>query len=77
MYTGKKVFLDFGEYVLSNKFYVRLVIKTNLILFFKGVGPTAQRAAVITAVELPIYDICKHRLIQENLLEDTVFNHFV
>ena len=43
----------------------------------KGVGPTAQRAAVITAVELPIYDICKHRLIQGNLIGDTVSNHFV
>ncbi|EFX82458.1 mitochondrial uncoupling protein Bmcp-like [Daphnia pulex] len=44
---------------------------------WRGVGPTAQRAAVITAVELPIYDICKHRLIQGNVMGDTVSNHFV
>lgn len=42
-----------------------------------GVGPTAQRAAVLTAVELPIYDICKHRLIKSGYVGDTVFNHFI
>lgn len=47
------------------------------LLIIQGVGPTAQRAAVITAVELPIYDVCKHRLIQSQLIGDTVSNHFV
>ncbi|XP_076657262.1 uncoupling protein Bmcp mitochondrial [Halictus rubicundus] len=42
---------------------------------WKGVGPTAQRAAVIAAVELPIYDYTKHKLIA--FLEDSVTNHFL
>ncbi|XP_078034894.1 uncoupling protein Bmcp mitochondrial [Augochlora pura] len=42
---------------------------------WKGVGPTAQRAAVIAAVELPIYDYTKNKLIA--FLEDSVTNHFL
>ncbi|XP_033226845.1 mitochondrial uncoupling protein Bmcp [Belonocnema kinseyi] len=42
---------------------------------WRGVGPTAQRAAVIAAVELPIYDFSKNRLIY--ILGDSVSNHFV
>ncbi|XP_076666703.1 uncoupling protein Bmcp mitochondrial [Andrena cerasifolii] len=42
---------------------------------WRGVGPTAQRAAIIAAVELPIYDYSKNRLMA--LLEDSVSNHFV
>jgi len=41
---------------------------------WRGVGPTAQRAAIIAAVELPVYDGVKHRL-QESL-GDTTLNHF-
>ncbi|XP_077300326.1 uncoupling protein Bmcp mitochondrial [Arctopsyche grandis] len=41
---------------------------------WRGVGPTAQRAAVIAAVELPVYDLCKQRLM--GLLGDSVTNHF-
>ncbi|CAH2065732.1 unnamed protein product, partial [Iphiclides podalirius] len=29
---------------------------------WRGVGPTSQRAALIAAVELPVYDACKRRL---------------
>lgn len=36
---------------------------------WRGVGPTSQRAAIIAAVELPVYDICKHYLL------DTIGNH--
>ncbi|EFA03336.1 mitochondrial uncoupling protein Bmcp [Tribolium castaneum] len=42
---------------------------------WKGVSPTAQRAAVIAAVELPVYDFCKSRLI--NTFGDNIANHFV
>ncbi|XP_015509262.1 mitochondrial uncoupling protein Bmcp [Neodiprion pinetum] len=42
---------------------------------WKGVGPTAQRAAIIAAVELPIYDYSKQKLL--NTLGDSVANHFV
>jgi len=44
---------------------------------WRGVVPTAQRAAVLTAIELPIYDFSKHWLIRSNIMGDTVSNHFV
>ncbi|KAF7285005.1 hypothetical protein GWI33_012321 [Rhynchophorus ferrugineus] len=42
---------------------------------WRGVSPTAQRAAVIAAVELPVYDFCKNYLL--NVLGDNASNHFV
>lgn len=42
---------------------------------WRGVGPTAQRAAVIAAVELPIYDFTKNKLI--DIIGNNVTNHFV
>lgn len=42
---------------------------------WRGVGPTAQRAAVIAAVELPVYDLCKHRLM--GVFGNHVSNHFI
>ncbi|XP_017890043.1 mitochondrial uncoupling protein Bmcp [Ceratina calcarata] len=42
---------------------------------WRGVGPTAQRAAIIAAVELPIYDYSKKKL--TSVLGDSVSNHFV
>lgn len=42
---------------------------------WKGVSPTAQRAAVIAAVELPVYDFCKGHLM--NAFGDQVANHFI
>ncbi|KAL1124085.1 hypothetical protein AAG570_001855 [Ranatra chinensis] len=42
---------------------------------WRGVGPTSQRAAVIAAVELPVYDFCKHALL--STFGDKITNHFV
>lgn len=42
---------------------------------WRGVNPTAQRAAVIAAVELPVYDFCKSYLIAS--LGDRITNHFI
>ncbi|CAK9822937.1 Mitochondrial uncoupling protein Bmcp [Anthophora retusa] len=42
---------------------------------WRGVGPTAQRAAIIAAVELPIYDYSKKKFMA--FLGDSVSNHFV
>lgn len=42
---------------------------------WRGVGPTAQRAAIIAAVELPVYDFCKESLLER--LGNTVTNHFI
>jgi solute carrier family 25 protein 14/30 len=46
-----------------------------IILVLQGVGPTAQRAAFIAAVELPVYDWCKHQLM--DVLGNHVSNHFM
>lgn len=42
---------------------------------WRGVGPTAQRAVVIAAVELPVYDFCKLHLM--DTFGDRVSNHFM
>ncbi|XP_014251708.1 mitochondrial uncoupling protein Bmcp isoform X2 [Cimex lectularius] len=42
---------------------------------WRGVGPTSQRAAVIAAVELPVYDFCKHQLMER--FGDNITNHFI
>ncbi|CAH1961448.1 unnamed protein product [Acanthoscelides obtectus] len=42
---------------------------------WRGVNPTAQRAAVIAAIELPIYDFCKRWL--KTFFGDTATNHFI
>lgn len=42
---------------------------------WRGVGPTAQRAAVIAAVELPVYDMCKQHLM--GTFGDKISNHFI
>ena len=38
---------------------------TLFTLILQGVGQTAQRAGVIVGVELPLYDICKHKFISK------------
>uniref|UniRef100_A0A673G0T1 Kidney mitochondrial carrier protein 1-like n=1 Tax=Sinocyclocheilus rhinocerous TaxID=307959 RepID=A0A673G0T1_9TELE len=44
---------------------------------WRGVIPTAQRAAIVVGVELPVYDITKKHLIRSGLMGDTVFTHFI
>lgn len=43
----------------------------------QGVGPTAQRAAIVVGVELPAYDMIKRYLLKNEILGDTKSNHFV
>ncbi|XP_075055832.1 kidney mitochondrial carrier protein 1 isoform X1 [Mixophyes fleayi] len=43
----------------------------------KGVSLTAQRAAIVVGVELPVYDITKKHLILSGLMGDTVYTHFL
>lgn len=54
-----------------NNIYIILYTKVCM----QGVGPTAQRAAIIAAVELPIYDYSKKKFMV--LLGDSISNHFV
>lgn len=42
---------------------------------YRGVMPTSQRAMTIAAVELPVYDFCKHYLL--DTVGDRPVNHFI
>ncbi|XP_054717931.1 kidney mitochondrial carrier protein 1-like [Uloborus diversus] len=44
---------------------------------WRGVCPTAQRAAVCAGVELPVYDITKRNLILSGAMADNVSTHFL
>ncbi|XP_059993052.1 brain mitochondrial carrier protein 1 isoform X3 [Lagenorhynchus albirostris] len=44
---------------------------------WRGVVPTAQRAAIVVGVELPVYDITKKHLILSGVVGDTILTHFV
>lgn len=43
----------------------------------QGVIPTAQRAAIVVGVELPVYDITKKHLIGSGMMGDTIMTHFM
>lgn len=43
----------------------------------QGVIPTAQRAAIVVGVELPVYDITKKHLLGSGVMGDTVLTHFM
>lgn len=43
---------------------------------WRGVGPTAQRAAIVVGVELPAYDVIKRYLLNHGIMGDTKYNHF-
>ncbi|XP_069496164.1 kidney mitochondrial carrier protein 1 isoform X2 [Ambystoma mexicanum] len=44
---------------------------------WKGVSLTAQRAAIVVGVELPVYDLTKKHLIMSGFMGDTVYTHFL
>ncbi|KAH0624423.1 hypothetical protein JD844_031844 [Phrynosoma platyrhinos] len=44
---------------------------------WKGVSLTAQRAAVVVGVELPVYDLAKKHIIMSGFMGDTVYTHFI
>ncbi|XP_061654113.1 kidney mitochondrial carrier protein 1-like isoform X4 [Phyllopteryx taeniolatus] len=44
---------------------------------WKGVSLTAQRAAIVVGVELPVYDITKKRLILSGHMGDNAYTHFL
>lgn len=43
---------------------------------WRGVIPTAQRATVITCVELPAYDFFKKLILKHKLMDDNVYTYF-
>ncbi|KAJ6661723.1 hypothetical protein lerEdw1_013245, partial [Lerista edwardsae] len=44
---------------------------------WKGVSLTAQRAAIVVGVELPVYDLAKKHIIMSGFMGDTVYTHFL
>ncbi|KAG5261936.1 hypothetical protein AALO_G00290240 [Alosa alosa] len=44
---------------------------------WRGVSLTAQRAAIVVGVELPVYDLTKKHLILSGHMGDTVYTHFL
>ncbi|KFP00076.1 Kidney mitochondrial carrier protein 1, partial [Calypte anna] len=44
---------------------------------WKAISLTAQRAAIIAGVELPVYDFVKKHIIMSGLMGDTVYTHFL
>ncbi|XP_044742707.1 mitochondrial uncoupling protein Bmcp [Chrysoperla carnea] len=44
------------------KNFFNIYQREGVVGLWRGVGPTSQRAAVIAAVELPVYDFCKYYL---------------
>uniref|UniRef100_UPI00398F71A0 brain mitochondrial carrier protein 1 isoform X1 n=2 Tax=Pristiophorus japonicus TaxID=55135 RepID=UPI00398F71A0 len=44
---------------------------------WRGVSLTAQRAAIVVGVELPVYDITKKHIILSGWMGDTVYTHFL
>ncbi|KAL4219863.1 hypothetical protein ACF0H5_020274 [Mactra antiquata] len=43
---------------------------------WRGVCPTAQRAAIVVGVELPAYDVIKRYFLNNGIMDDTKYNHF-
>lgn len=70
LWRVNELFSQFHTFISS---FIQLLTQQTFLL--QGVGPTAQRAAIIAAVELPIYDFSKKELIP--YLGNSVFNHFL
>lgn len=57
--------------------FVKIYKTEGVSGLWRGVGPTAQRAAVVAGVELPAYDVCKKYILQSGFLGDTKGTHFL
>lgn len=51
--------------------------KEGILALWKGVGPTVQRAAILTAAQIPTYDHTKYMLIHRDLMEEGLKIHLV
>lgn len=54
-----------------------IIIHISFLILPQGVIPTAQRAAIVVGVELPVYDITKKHLIRSGGMGDTILTHFM
>ncbi|BFZ00456.1 hypothetical protein BsWGS_03494 [Bradybaena similaris] len=57
--------------------FVKIYQQEGVAGLWRGVGPTAQRAAIVSGVELPAYDVVKKHIILSGYLGDTKETHFL
>ncbi|XP_074917676.1 kidney mitochondrial carrier protein 1 [Chelonoidis abingdonii] len=57
--------------------FIQIYQKEGTRGLWKGVSLTAQRAAIVVGVELPVYDLTKKHIIMSGLMGDTVYTHFL
>lgn len=58
------------------KSFIQIYKNEGIPGLWRGVIPTAQRAAVVAGVELPVYDITKKHIIKADLMGDYAATHF-
>ncbi|XP_078311443.1 kidney mitochondrial carrier protein 1-like [Crassostrea virginica] len=59
------------------KAFGRMYREEGIKGLWRGVVPTAQRAAIIAGVELPVYDFSKYWILKSGYLKDGVGTHFI
>lgn len=57
--------------------FKRIYMEEGIKGLWRGVVPTAQRAAIIAGVELPVYDFSKYWILKSGYLEDNIGTHFI
>ncbi|XP_053792075.1 kidney mitochondrial carrier protein 1 isoform X2 [Vidua chalybeata] len=57
--------------------FIQIYQKEGTKGLWKGVSLTAQRAAIVVGVELPVYDLTKKHIIMSGHMGDTVYTHFL
>ncbi|XP_013858269.1 kidney mitochondrial carrier protein 1 isoform X1 [Austrofundulus limnaeus] len=73
----KKQQLLLQKYTFQMKQIPKISYSTLPLSLLQGVSLTAQRAAIVVGVELPVYDLTKKHLILSGYMGDTVYTHFV
>ncbi|XP_057230701.1 kidney mitochondrial carrier protein 1 [Malurus melanocephalus] len=57
--------------------FIQIYQKEGTKGLWKAISLTAQRAAIVVGVELPMYDLTKKHLIMSGFMGDTVYTHFL
>ncbi|NXP67551.1 KMCP1 protein, partial [Chloropsis cyanopogon] len=61
--------------MMSN--FIQIYQKEGTKGLWKAMSLTAQRAAIVVGVELPVYDLTKKHIIMSGYMGDTVYTHFL
>ncbi|NWT14742.1 KMCP1 protein, partial [Vireo altiloquus] len=57
--------------------FIQIYQKEGTKGLWKAISLTAQRAAIVVGVELPVYDLTKKHIIMSGYMGDTVYTHFL